>query len=76
MVLPPDCARVFAVIASPSVSASAESTVYENTREVVPEPLAYEAFLLERPASGTTGVPVTFTVSEKLTVTEIVSPIL
>lgn len=59
---------MFAVIAKPSESVSPDATVYENTRDEVPEPLAYVAFLLVRPAKGRTGVPTTVTGSEKMTV--------
>ena len=61
---------VFAVTVIPFVSLSPDTTVYEKTSAVEPEPLAYEADLLVDPiTTGIVGVPVTFTASEKLTVT-------
>ena len=68
--------KVFAVIARPSVSVSPEATVYENTRDELPVPLAYVAYLLDSPAIGIRGVPVTVTVAENATVTDTVSPAL
>lgn len=62
------------MIARPSVSLSPARTVYENTRDEVPVPLAYVAYLLDSPANGIRGVPVTETVAENATVTDTVSP--
>lgn len=67
---------MLAVIARPSVSLSPAWTVYENTNELVVDPLAYVAYLLERPASGIRGVPVTVTAAENVTVTDTASPAL
>ena len=70
----PEAESVFAVTETPSVSLSPDTTVYPNTKALVPEPLMYEAERVVAPTnSEIVGVPVTVTASEKLTVTRIES---
>lgn len=47
--------------------------MYENTRDEVPVPLAYVAYLPDNPAKGIRGLPVTVTAAENATVTDTMS---
>ena len=68
-IVPTPAVSVLAVAVTPLVSLSPATTVYENTKAVVPVPLTYEAVLLVEPTRKVTvGVPVTFTASVKLNV--------
>ena len=76
LMVPEFNARVFAEIAKPSPSVSADNTVYDNTIDAVPVPDAYVAYLVDNPCNCTRGDPVTVTTSENVTVTLTVSPVI